>query len=430
MPFDVKVLDPSGSGFDIIDVVAGLTLGGITPHRVAPVRFARAVKGFSDASAPDLDDHGFTLCDGGSAHGPVVGIRRGPLFLGAVGPGPEARVKLIRDRLDPQVQLFATMEDESIAQMISPPPGDPLDPVGTSDPSREGDIIAFQATSTSNAVQNCKLFIHHGSVSGPVVAEMLIRVYPVLTIPVQAHIVSINGVAPSVTLAAVNNVFRRINAIYAQAGIEFVVTQTLSADPFVDFNRDGVVEMVREHGDDPDVPDIDPEFEPAAVLGGFVKNVLNIYFVSHLGFNATDDTVGFGFNKARAKQFTKDPRLVGVLVRERTEIEMAYVTAHEIGHVLGLNHYGGGEPIHKDMREDIWAHRCLMYAGNVLLPVSVVGGNAFQSSPARIEVGYGTLSGPPAVGHLFMTKNRAGITQSNEIKVLRDGVQNGAFRPG
>ena len=50
----------------------------VVPHRIAPVRFARAVAGFTDSSAPDMDDRGFTLpaqfC---SARGPVVGLGQG-----------------------------------------------------------------------------------------------------------------------------------------------------------------------------------------------------------------------------------------------------------------------------------------------------------------------------------------------------------------
>ena len=57
----------------------------LTPHRIVPIRFARAVENFSDDTAPDPDDHGFTIpaqfC---TAHGPVVGLM-GPA-AGQVGP--------------------------------------------------------------------------------------------------------------------------------------------------------------------------------------------------------------------------------------------------------------------------------------------------------------------------------------------------------
>lgn len=61
-PFDLSLINPQLNS-------------KLTPHRIVPVRFARAVDGFSDDTAPDLDDHGFTLpaqfC---TANGPVVGL--------------------------------------------------------------------------------------------------------------------------------------------------------------------------------------------------------------------------------------------------------------------------------------------------------------------------------------------------------------------
>ena len=44
----------------------------IVPYRLVPVRFARAVDGFTDDAAPDLDDHGFLTAANCTAHGPVV----------------------------------------------------------------------------------------------------------------------------------------------------------------------------------------------------------------------------------------------------------------------------------------------------------------------------------------------------------------------
>ena len=92
----------------------------VTPHRIVPIRFARAVKGFSDSSAPDPDDHGFTVPAAfGSARGPVVAVMQGQAI----------RVKVIRDRFEPGAQLFPSVDDKSIAELQFPLEGNPLDAV-------------------------------------------------------------------------------------------------------------------------------------------------------------------------------------------------------------------------------------------------------------------------------------------------------------
>src|SRR5579863_5747309 len=91
----------------------------LTPHRIVPIRFARAVTDvFADDTAPDLDDHGFTLpaqfC---TAHGPVVGLM-GPAAGQATGP--EVRIKVIRDRVSDTTKLFPTIDDASVAKITFP----------------------------------------------------------------------------------------------------------------------------------------------------------------------------------------------------------------------------------------------------------------------------------------------------------------------
>jgi hypothetical protein len=90
----------------------------LTPHRVVPIRFARAVDGFADDTAPDLDDHGFTIpsqfC---TALGPVVGLM-GP--ASGQSTGPVVRIKVIRDRLSPDTKLFPTIDSTSVAAIDFP----------------------------------------------------------------------------------------------------------------------------------------------------------------------------------------------------------------------------------------------------------------------------------------------------------------------
>src|SRR4051794_30396602 len=98
--YDIGLLFP---GFDLdIQVLAGFPID-VEPHRIVPVRFARAVRGLALADAPDIDDHGYTTCPGGPARGPSVGLR----------PGRTIRVKVVRDRISDAAALFPSIDDES-----------------------------------------------------------------------------------------------------------------------------------------------------------------------------------------------------------------------------------------------------------------------------------------------------------------------------
>ena len=79
--------------------------------------------------------------------------------------------------------------------------GDPFDP------TRGADVVVFQSVSTDSVVHDCTLSIHHGSVAGPILAQMLIRVYPVKLVVVQIHRIRIRGVAPTTSAAQMDTVF-------------------------------------------------------------------------------------------------------------------------------------------------------------------------------------------------------------------------------
>ena len=80
------------------------------------MRFVRAVAGTADPSAPDIDDHGYTICPGGPTQGPSVGVASGALM----------RVKVMRDRMGDDADLFVTMADASVAAIEFPPVGTAL----------------------------------------------------------------------------------------------------------------------------------------------------------------------------------------------------------------------------------------------------------------------------------------------------------------
>lgn len=397
----------------------------VIAHRIAPVRFARAVKGVSDKDAPDLDDHGFTIptrfC---AATGPVCGIMQ----------GETVRIKLIRDRLEPTAQLFATTDDDTIAALDFPSPGAPISPNDVP-PGHKGDCVYVRGTGTGIADQETRLTIRFGAVDGPVVAELAIRVYQPLIIRVQAHQVSINGTGPAATLATIRSLFKRVDAIYAQAGVRFVVGRNYMTEAVAGFARAGTVTLTG-------VADQRNAELQTVLRQHFVRRRLNAYFFSHY-FDTTngltDQVLGIAFSRDDATGNPPNPATgfpgcqAGITVRDTGDpIEAAHTIAHEIGHSLKLQHYAlgnGSTGSVNDQREDIWAHRCLMY--NIVgLGPSGPAGNKYQSTPARIQVGYGMLaSGVPSTGQLLTTKRRAGIQQSDQINVLRRAIRDGSFMP-
>lgn len=407
MPFNLGLIDPQLSP-------------KLTQHRVVPIRFARAVDGFADDTAPDLDDHGFTLpaqfC---TANGPVVGL---------LGPeagqttGPTVRVEVLRDRLERASNLFASIDDASIAQ-IEFPVGSALNsatvPATATTPARPADCVFLRGASAVEA--ETKLKIRFGSATGPVMAELAVRVYPPLVINVQAHIVSINGVGPATTMATITTMFRDVGKIYAQAGVKFVLSATGMNEAVTGFARAGTVTLTN-------VDDARNTELQTVLRQNSVPGMLNAYFFGHYFdtvANAADGTLGIAFSSDSA---TANPPSgafpgcqAGITVRDSTDpIEAAHTVAHEIGHSIRLIHYAN---VNNPGRGDIWANRCLMH------PVVGISTNP-PSSIVRSDVGYGTLAnGFACTGELLMTKPRADVRQSDEINQLRLAVVAGTFMP-
>jgi hypothetical protein len=389
-------------------------------NRVVPVRFARAVAGFSEDAAPDLDDHGFTLpsnfC---TARGPVVGIKK----AGTV------RVKVIRDRIEPTAQLFPVIDDVAIAALAHPAAGTALNPADVpaagTEPERIGDCIYLNGTSTARGSAETKLKLRHGSAGGPIVAELAVRVYPVLTIRVSAHGVSINGAGGGITLATVRRLFNMVNEIYAQAGVRFSVDPAVLPEAVAGFARAGTVTLTN-------VAD-SRNTELQTVLNQHpTADRLNAYFFDHYFdtvINQQDQTLGIAFSRDSANANPPNAATgfpgcqAGITVRVSGDMSLvAHTTAHEIGHALQLEHYGRGNGA--QTRHDIWAHRCLMH--NL---VDLAVGAPPQTEP-RTHVGYGRYSdGLVRAGQLLTTKQRSRISQSDQINTLRRALLNGSYKP-
>jgi hypothetical protein len=409
---------------------------GIVAQRIVPVRFARAVSGFADDDAPDLDDHGFLTTTFGPARGPTVGV-----FQGAT-----IRVKLMRDRLDSTAPLFVSSEDTSLADVVFPEADTALSATDTpaaddgSTPERKGDCIYIQGTSTANSTQEVLVKVHHGASDGPVLAELGVRVYPRLTIRVQVHAVSINGTAPTTTIATARAVFRKVSKVYAQAGIEFSVVGGMQAETVTGFARAGTVTLSN-------VPPDEQNVELQTVLSQRPdRNMLNAYYFGHYfdtgntsgGPTGTlDQVLGIAFSRQKARANPATPGFpgcqVGISMRDSADDnEAAHTAAHEIGHALTLEHYDNGNDqtgAVSDVRQDLWAHRDLMH-NFVNLVAGSLRGEHYKSSTARIQVGYGNYAdGRRMTGQLLMNKQRSLIFQSQQVNLVRRAMLADSYKP-
>lgn len=396
MAFDIQVTNPQRHA-------------NVTAHRIVPVRFARAVSGFAAEDAPDIDDHGFTIPqDFCQAHGPVVGMAQTKTI----------RVRVVRDRIEPTTQLFPTIDDSSVAILEHPTPGSALNP-NDSD-GQIGDCVYLNGAATGSSDAETKLKIHYGSVDGPILAELAVRVYPEIVIRVQAHAVTINGTASATDITAARSIFNRVNRIYAQAGVRFSLASTIAIESITGFARAGTVTLTNV-ADQQNV-----ELQSVLRLNP-VANRLNAYFFAHFHdtvSGATDDVLGVAFsrddaNANPANAATGFPGCqAGITFRDNTDIAQVSATvAHEIGHSLRLSHYAvrnGAAVI-----ADIWAQRCLMFNFSSL-----------SSTAARNNVGYGRhANGNVRRGQLLMTKKLQHLRQSDQINVLRRAARSRSFAP-
>lgn len=332
------------------------------------------------------------------------------------------RIKVLRDRLADRTKLFPTVDDASVAA-IDFPVNAALSaqdtPATATSIARTGDCVFLKAATTAES--ETKLKIHFGSAGGPVMAECAVRVYPRLTINVQAHLVSINGVAPTTTFAQIQTLFQNVSKVYAQAGVEFVLAGAVMNEAVTGYRRPGTVTLTAQA--DQQNTELQTVLRQNPIPGSLNAYVFGHYFDTTNG--QTDTVLGIAFSTDDANGNTAHGTFpgcqAGITLRDAADpLEAAHTAAHEIGHALRLIHYAD---VNNPGRPDIWAHRCLMHP--------IVGiSTAPPSSTVRAIVGYGVfLDGTDATGQLLMTKPRAGVKQSDEINVLRAAQIANTFAP-
>lgn len=399
MPFPLHLFNPQG-------------FPRLTPRRVTLARFVRSVSGFSRTDSPDPDDRGFNL-DGtySNARGPAFGLC-GP---DGSNPAGEAVIRVMRDRLDPAARLFPEVVDTGLVTLVSPAANAPLG---------ADDLICVRAARAPGSDTSTNLRLHFGSTTGPVVAECSLRVHPLLSIPVRGHLVTVNGTAPTSTADTFRDCIREANKIMAPVGVRFTL-DGVDNDSIVGLATAGTVTLDdrRVHWD----------AELARLMRQFATpGVLNAHIVAHfdvIGTNGAvtrDDLLGVGissdFARSNPRAGTYVGAQVGFIMRDPNGAleEFSSTFAHEVGHVLRLEHYDNRNE--ERVIENNWSGRNLMFNFARL-----------NSGSPTDQVGYGDFTPPsnPGVqaGFFIGIKKLTRLQQSNQAEILRRAINDGTHLP-
>lgn len=388
----------------------------LTARRVSLVRFVRAIDDLTVVDAPDPDDRGFNLDPTfANAHGPAFGIS-GPDGAAAA---QQCRIKVIRDRLESTVALFPEIVDPTLVTQVSPAPGAVLNFAFPGD-----DTIIVRAARAPAADTSTTLKLHFGSLTGPVVGECTIRVLPLIPITVKAHLVTINGSAPTSTAQTFRDLVLRANNILTVAGIKLTLDPVVQSDNISGLTTAGTVSLLNS------TAHFDSELSQVMRLAP-ASAALNVYIVGNFDQlsnqgNNHNVVAGVGISSVRASERPPAGTYVGgqtgFVARDPDDLDLfGWVFAHELGHVLTLEHYNNRQV--PNVQHNNWSQRNIMY-NHV---------NVFTAFPVN-SIGYGFHDGAiPAVGGqarpgtFIGIKQFARIFQGNQSDTMRTAANNGTF---
>jgi hypothetical protein len=366
---------------------------------IVPIRFARAITGFSQRASPEVDDRGFVMgtrptgWSSTDARAPMVGLM----------VNFEVQIKVIREDIDGTVPLFVTCTQPSVVQVVEPASGGPLP---------ETDIFKIKGTTTRGSPG--KIEVHLGSVTGPLLGELEPHVLGAFRIPVQAHRVrcdtaSNNGTRPNIPI---ERILRRVRAIWWPCGIHIV--HDPATRPIIDDNIQlAALDQVSIAG----------WTEPRRVLGiqrtrlalpaGTNDRAINWYIIPAF---SDPKTLGLGVSRQTANTVGSDTGVFttanGVAGNEEAIERVARTLAHEIGHFLGLEHVqrrNRNNPV-----KDTFGRRQLMYP--VARLETAVANPGLLQTPRTNDVGYGNR----VRGCLITMKNHAHhITDGESATAIR-----------
>jgi len=361
--------------------------------RLVPVRFERAKTGAPDEAFPDIDDRGHNfkvpamgIAESKEIRGPVIGLRK----------SQKIKIKLVREQIDHSAPLFITSSDDAVIKVTKPAAGKKL-------ATGKSTIIELEGGDFAEAnPKSAKIEVRYESKTGPIIYELTAYVFSPLPVFLQPHIVTINnnagtgGVKPAIN---VNNVMTQVKALWAAAGVKFVV------QPIKEWSVNLPTANKMMWGDINTV-----------LAKMWQANTVNIYVVREI-----DDALGLGISKAAHTGFGINKPCVfageksGATIRADT-YWWANDVAHELGHFFTLWHPTDDTTPSTNWsqwgREDTWSMRFLMHNYNATFRENPPGDPA--DWPAFNDFGYG-LESP---GKAF----RAGLIP---LKNVRTGASAG-----
>lgn len=373
---------------------------------VVPMRLRRFNFGhLPTIDCPEVDDRGYKMGTRPSPWGATT--VRGP-SLGVVR-GDTVKVAVIREDIDPGAPLFATSSATATLE-VATPNGGPVGPDGE---------LQIRGVASGTATLEIRL----GGLSGPVLSEADVRVHDLLRVALTPHLVRVDsstttGAAPAMPI---NDMVRRLRAIWRPCGIDFNVAATVNDTVTLPSNTVGFVDL--EHAQWKEDVRAILRLQPTrlGLAAGTHDESINWYIIPQFvpGTNGLQ-TVGLGVSRQTADGWGLAD--TGILVAAQDsggprDPEFAARTlAHEIGHFFRLEHVQRHNAT--NAVTDTYGRRQLMF------PLSTIsGGTNGEAVPRFNNVGYGEN----IRGCLLTMKNHAHHSTDGECATARNAIHSNSW---